>query len=207
MTRALTVFAFGAALALAALVIARRLVPLLPDSSAPSGAAESLLSFSYAVESAFMPGRFVTSIAGIDAIKAHEALSLTPYRDQADKWTIGYGHLLKGAEWWDSISEEQARELLAADLRAAENAVNALVSMPLRQSQFDALVSLVFNIGAGAFTASTLLKLINAGDLDAATDQFPRWNKVTLDGHKVESEGLSFRRAKEARLFATGVYV
>jgi lysozyme len=61
--------------------------------------------------------------------------------------------------------------------------------VPLTQNQFDALVSLVFNIGGGAFRKSTLLKKLNAGDIQGAADQFLVWNKGTVNGKRVVLRG------------------
>jgi lysozyme len=91
----------------------------------------------------------------------------------------------------------QAAGWLRADAQEAVDAVNRLVTVPLNQSQFDALVDFVFNLGAGAFSTSTLLRLLNGGDYAGAAGQFGRWNK---DNGKVVA-GLTRRRAAEAKLF------
>jgi lysozyme len=75
---------------------------------------------------------------------------------------------------------------------------------PLTQSQFDALVSLTFNIGGGEFAKSTLLGNLNSGDLAGAAEQFPVWNKVRVDGVLQVSEGLVIRRAEERCTFLGG---
>lgn len=136
------------------------------------------------------------SQSGINKIKKHEALSLTPYKDSAGLWTIGYGHLLKNGEWWDNITEAFAEELLKKDLAIAERAVNDYVLVPISQNQYDALVSFVYNVGAGAFKKSTLLKKLNNGDGSVASE-FLRWNKA---GGRVVN-GLIARREREQALF------
>ncbi len=141
------------------------------------------------------------SNSGINKIKKHEALMLKPYKDDADKWTIGYGHLLKNGEWWDNITEAFAEDLLRQDLAIAENAVNKYVLVPVSQNQYDALVSFVYNVGAGAFKNSTLLKKLNSGDIAGASSEFLHWNKITLNGVKKVSPGLIARREREQRLF------
>ena len=147
-----------------------------------------------------------TSINGLDRIKEHEALRLTKYRDQAGKWTIGYGHLIRAFESFPgAITEEQALGLLVSDLATAESAVNAVVRVPITQEQFDALVSLAFNIGAGAFRGSTVVKRLNAGDAVGAAAAFAMWNKIDQGGQLVVSQGLVNRRAAEAQLFIQGV--
>ena len=140
-----------------------------------------------------------TSVAGRRAIQAFEGFRSTPYRDAGGKLSIGFGHLIKPAESFSRISYGEAEDLLSQDLRSAENAVNWLVTAPLTQNQFDALVSLVFNIGSGNFAKSTLLKFLNAGDYAQAAGQFARWSLV--DGRRLS--GLVKRREAETQLFIT----
>lgn len=157
----------------------------------------------YKVENVFYSmwgGRMMLSLAGLAHLKQWEGLKLTPYKDSAGLWTIGYGHLLKPGEWWDSITEAKASELLADDVGTAEDAVNSLVKVPLSQPQFDALVSFVYNVGVGAFRRSTLLKRLNAGDYAGAAAQLPLWRKA---GGQV-IQGLVNRRAAEVALFVSG---
>lgn len=97
----------------------------------------------------------------------------------------------------DTCTLEQAKQLKAQDLKRFEKTVNNLVKASLTQNQFDALVSLVYNIGPSAFEKSTLLKKLNAGDYQGAADQFIVWNK---SGGKV-LQGLVDRRTKERKLF------
>lgn len=142
------------------------------------------------------------SPAGLAQLGRREGYSATPYRDVEGNWTIGYGHLILPGESFGSLSELDARELLARDVSDAENAVNALVRVPLAPWQFDALVSFVFNVGAGAFRRSTLLRLLNAGDYAAASGEFRRWRFVDDgSGGKVESPGIASRRVAEAAQF------
>lgn len=140
------------------------------------------------------------SIAGLDLVKRSEGLALQPYKDAAGFWTIGYGHKLQSGEWWDSISQAEADELLARDVTDAEDAVNSLVTAPITQAQFDALASFTYNLGPGALKRSTLLAKVNAGDATASAE-FGRW---VFAGGKTLA-GLQTRRAAEARLFAEGV--
>lgn len=143
------------------------------------------------------------SLAGIDAIRRHEALRLDPYKDIAGHWTVGYGHKLLPHESIERITEQQAIAYLTEDVGTAEDAVNALVKVPVTQPQFDALVSLTYNIGAGAFGRSTLLKRLNAGDYAAAQQQFLVWNKARINGVLQPSRGLTNRRVAEAELFGS----
>ena len=96
----------------------------------------------------------------------------------------------------DTVTQEQAMQLLNEDILWAEKAVNKQ-SLELSQNQFDALVSFVFNVGANAFAHSTLLKKLKAGDFEGAADEFLRWNKA---GGKV-LRGLTVRRETERKLF------
>lgn len=143
------------------------------------------------------------SAAGLDALKVREGLRLAVYLDTAGKPTIGYGHLIGALEnFAGGITEAQAHDLLAGDVRTAENAVAALVSVPLTQDQFDALCSFCFNVGVSAFRKSTLLKVLNAGDYEAAREQMGRWVYVTSGGVKMVDSGLQNRRGSEMVQFA-----
>lgn len=92
---------------------------------------------------------------------------------------------------------EQAKSYFKHDLAKFEKTVNESVTVPINQNQFDALVSLTYNIGSGAFKNSTLLKKLNKGDYQGAADQFLVWNKA---GGKV-MKGLVRRREAERALF------
>ena len=99
-----------------------------------------------------------TSAIGRKLIKTFEGYRSEAYLCPAGRWTIGYGHT-SGVEPGDTCTREEADEFLKEDLINAENAVNAQ-NLDLSQTQFDALVSFVYNIGSGAFQDSTLLKLL-----------------------------------------------
>lgn len=149
---------------------------------------------------------------GLDAIVRHEGLVLTPYKDVAGFLTIGVGHLLTRSElssgkirlgleavkWDKGITREQAMQLLRQDLYRAEQAVFTDTGrIPLTDAQFDALVSLVFNIGVGAYEGSTLRRLMLQGHLDQVPIQMRRWNRA---GGRV-IPGLARRREQEASLW------
>ena len=133
---------------------------------------------------------------GIALITSFEGLRLTAYRCQANVLTIGYGHTA-GVKEGDGITKEQAIKYFRKDVERFEKAVLEYVTVPLEQHQFDALVSLAFNIGAGAFIGSTLLGMLNQGNYIGAASQFLRWNKA---GGKV-SKGLVRRRDAEKDMF------
>lgn len=136
---------------------------------------------------------------GMALIRACEGFSPVIYICPAGKKTIGYGHAVREGERFPGggISEEQAEALLNQDVEWAERAVDRRVSARLCQHQFDALVSLTYNIGADAFARSTLLKLVNQGDIAQAGQEFSRW--VHAGGRKCD--GLIKRRALELALF------
>ncbi len=138
-----------------------------------------------------------TSRRGRELIKRFEGFRSEAYKPhKRDVWTIGYGHT-QGVKKGDVVTKQEASKLLSQDLRESEAAVNRLVKVSLSQAQFDALVSLIFNIGAGAFARSTLRRKLNAGEYDEVDDQLARW---IYSGGKVFS-GLVRRRAAEADLF------
>lgn len=137
-----------------------------------------------------------TSDRGVELVKSHEGLSLKAYLCPAGVWTIGYGHT-RTAKKGMEITPKKALDLLLEDLQVAENAVSSMVDVPLTQGQFDALVSFVFNLGAGNFKTSTLRRKLNAGDYSGASAEFGRW--VYSSGRKLG--GLVKRRAEERALF------
>ena len=131
-----------------------------------------------------------------DIIKRFEGCKLTAYRCPADVWTIGYGSTRNVKEGM-VISEAEAFARLMMDMQEAGEAVESYVKVPLNDNQFAALVSFVFNVGAGAFRKSTMLKMINSGQYLTAAEQFNRWTKA---GNQV-LPGLVKRRAAERALF------
>lgn len=137
-----------------------------------------------------------TSQRGIDLIKRFEGLRLTAYDDGVGVQTIGYGHTA-GVKAGMTITAEQAVQFLREDLHSAERDIDRLVTVHLCQHQFDALASLVFNIGGTAFRDSTLLRKLNAGDYAGAALQFDRW---VHGGGKI-LPGLVRRRAAERAMF------
>lgn len=137
-----------------------------------------------------------TSQRGIDLIKQFEGLRLEAYDDGVGIQTIGYGHT-KGVTRGMKITAAQAIDFLREDLRNAETEIERSVSVDLCQHQFDALASLIFNIGGRAFRDSTLRKKLNAGDQKGAAAEFDRW--VFAGGKKLT--GLIRRRAAERKLF------
>jgi lysozyme len=141
---------------------------------------------------------------GVALIKMFEGLELESYQDIAGVWTIGYGHT-ETAGPNQKINEREAEELLRRDLEPRERAVAQLVGVSLNQNEFDALVSFVFNVGAGAFKTSTARKRLNRNDRIGAAEALTWWNKATVNGVLREVRGLTRRRAAEKALFLTPV--
>lgn len=127
------------------------------------------------------------STTGIEHTASHEGLRYHAYPDPGTggaPWTICYGHT-RGVRPGDTATQEQCEAYLAEDLYEAERALQELVDVPLRQGQYDAYVSFIFNAGQGNFRTSTMRRLLNEGDWRGSCNQFPRWkyaNKRVLNG-------------------------
>ena len=141
-----------------------------------------------------------TSPAGRSLIESFEGCVYVAYQDQRGIWTCGYGHT-QGVVEGVVCTKAQADAWLEGDLAIAEGAVNRMVKAALRQNQFDALVSLVYNIGQGNFAESTVLKRLNIGtpDYSGAATAFLLWNKTNGE----INPGLVRRREAEQALFLT----
>ncbi len=153
------------------------------------------------------------SKAGISFIREVEGSESHVYKDVAGLPTIGVGHLLTQDElangkinigyqtvkYANGLDSQQINILLDQDLDRFEKAVNEKVKVPLCQNEFDALVSFAFNVGVGAFSSSTLLRILNKNNKHGVPDQLRRW--VYSGGKKVN--GLINRREKEITLFST----
>ena len=137
-----------------------------------------------------------TNANGLLLIKSFEGLRLRAYQDAVGIWTIGYG-TTRGVRPGMTISKEEAVKFLQEDLARFEKSINDAVKVPINDNQFSALASFTYNVGSGAFRSSTLLRLLNQGDIQGAADQFPRWNKA---GGRALA-GLTRRRNAERLLF------
>ena len=137
---------------------------------------------------------------GVAKIREHEGCVLSVYNDQAGLPTIGVGHLIVPGESYPGgkITQEQADELLAKDLRRTVDGVVACLEVVVSQAQFDSLTSFAFNVGVGALRKSSFLAAVN-GRLphEEIRARLMRWNKVTINGRKEASPGLTKRRAEE----------
>ena len=146
--------------------------------------------------------RHITAI-GLALIQHFEGFCPTIYLCPSDVPTIGYGHVVRAEErprFLGGISEEEALALLRRDVEEAECSVLRLISVPISDGQFDALVSFTFNLGSGALQRSTLRQKINRGESTDAPREFQRW--VWAKGRKLP--GLIRRRQAEAFRFAAG---
>jgi len=136
---------------------------------------------------------------GLALTEGFESCRLTAYQDVKGVWTIGYGHtgsdVTEGLTW----TQDQADTALVCDTQHAVNTVNRLVTIELSQTAFDALVDFVFNVGSGNFAGSTMLKLINSGNLDAAAEEFSKWDHAS--GQVIS--GLLRRREAEVNEFTS----
>ncbi len=141
-------------------------------------------------------GRRQINAKGLRLLKSFEGLELRAYQDAVGVWTIGYG-TTSDVRPGMVITEAQAEALLKRDLNRFERAVIDLVKVPLTDDQFSALVSFVYNVGEGALSTSTLLRLLNQRDYQGAADQLLRWDKA---GGRTLA-GLTRRRRAERALF------
>lgn len=155
------------------------------------------------------------SVRGTDLLMELEGCLLYPYDDRTGarvtKWnkytTIGVGYLMPQKEfikYKDGITYEQAIELLERTLPPFEECINTTVKATLKQSQYDALLCLVYNIGVSAFKTSSVLKMLNGGTGNYSTLE-AAWKAFKMDNGK-PSTGLLNRREHEWKLYSTGVY-
>jgi lysozyme len=130
-------------------------------------------------------------------IKKWEGLRLKSYRCSAGVLTIGFGHtgpdVIEGME----IDLDEADAMLWSDMWEASDCIDTYVEVPISDQQKAALISFVFNLGCGNFRNSSMLRLLNSSQYEAAAQQFNRWTKAAGK----ELPGLVARRADERGLF------
>ena len=134
----------------------------------------------------------------ISLIKQYEGYKSCAYKDCAGVWTCGYGST--GCDVYEDTvwTQDYAESRLATHIKQLESYLNTLITVRLTDNQRTALLSLIYNIGIGAFSKSTLRKYINAEkDKDSIKEQWMRWNKA---GGKVVN-GLTARRVKEWEVY------
>ena len=153
------------------------------------------------------------SISGAQLIKLFEGVRYKPYRCPSKIWTVGVGSVLYTEQLkmklperntfclkpldFRRFTEEEVDGLFRRDIKRFERGVERLITYPLKQNQFDALVSFAFNVGLGALQRSTLRRKINRGDIEEAALEFPKWKRA---GGRI-LPGLVRRRAAEAIMF------
>lgn len=140
---------------------------------------------------------------GLEEIQSSEKCKLKAYLCPAGVWTIGWGQtgkdVVEGLVW----TQEKADAARDATVAAREKAVSKALTRAATQAQFDAMISLSYNIGLRAFQNSTVLRQHNAGNFRDAAAAFMMWNKITIDGVLTYSEGLNNRRLREKALYLT----
>jgi GH24 family phage-related lysozyme (muramidase) len=150
--------------------------------------------------------------AGADFIKDSEGFRAKPYEDSAGHCTIGYGHLLHLGKctqadfdaYPDGLTKKEAVDLFNSKAEEYQSAVRRLVTVPLTQAQYNALVSLVYNVGEGEFAKSRTLKNINSGNDELAKEEWLGFEYETKNGKKVKNKGLRERREREIKIFFGG---
>lgn len=149
------------------------------------------------------------SLAGLAYLKDWEGRKVDRngmhyvYLDSAGLETIGYGHLIKKGESFDTITEDEASSLLVQDVSDAEDLVNKGLKIQVHQYMFDAMVIFAYNWPK--FATSKCLKKINAKDWAGAFKEWREVCNVTVNGKKVPSRGLVTRRENEIKLFNEGL--
>lgn len=138
---------------------------------------------------------------GLELIKSFEKCVLTAYPDPVSKgepYTIGWGHT-GGVTPGQTISQDKADAFLVTDIGKTIRAIGGKILIPVTDNEFSAMVCLAFNIGAGNFSNSHLLRCLNNEQLQDAANEFLKWDHV--NGQKIP--GLTRRREAEQLLFLT----
>jgi lysozyme len=139
----------------------------------------------------------------IKLIKHHEGVRNRPYRCPANLYTVGVGHLIGDGKslpesWNRTFTNEEIDGILKSDLRRFELGVHKMLpNVPLRQCEFDAIISFCFNLGLGCFQRSTLRQALLRGDKKAAMESLVKYCRA---GGKI-LRGLQIRRLDEKALF------
>lgn len=137
-------------------------------------------------------GALAVSASAIVGIAGYEGYRSVAYKDIGGVPTIGFGET-KGVKMGDTTTPDRALIQLLVSTEQHANEIRKCIKVPLHQYEFDAYVSLAYNIGTNAFCSSTLVRKLNAGDYEGACEQILRWNKVK--GEVVK--GLVNRREQE----------
>ncbi|MEZ8234808.1 lysozyme [Vibrio splendidus] len=143
---------------------------------------------------------------GLRHIANEEGCQLKPYQCSANVWTVGLGHT-QGVTKDTKLTENNVAEYFVKDIAAAERVINKHLTQPPNQGEYDMMVSFVYNLGAGNFTRSTLLKKFNQGDHQGACNEYPRWVFVNGKDCRLKQSncaGIPKRRAKEQHVCLSG---
>ena len=139
----------------------------------------------------------------IQLLKHHEGVRYKPYRCPAGLWTVGVGHLIGDGkslprEWDKTFTQDEVNGILKSDLRRFELGISKMLpNVPLRQHEFDAILSFCFNLGLGCFQRSTIRQALLRGDKEQAMESLVKYCRA---GGKI-LKGLQNRRLDERRLF------
>ena len=139
----------------------------------------------------------------IKLIRHHEGVRAKPYKCPAGLWTVGVGHLIGDgktlpASWNKTFTNEEIDGILKHDLNRFELGVSKMLpNVPLRQHEFDSIVSFCFNLGLGCFQRSTIRQALLRGDKEAAMESLVKYCRA---GGKI-LRGLQIRRLDERSLF------
>ncbi|EOW9290890.1 MAG: lysozyme [Vibrio sp.] len=143
---------------------------------------------------------------GLRHIANEEGCRLKAYQCSADRWTAGMGHT-GGITASTLLTEQQVAEYFVKDVASAETFVKKHIKRKPSQAEYDMMVSFVFNLGAGNFQTSTLLRKFNQGDNQGACQQYPRWVYVNGKDCRIEESdcpGIPKRRDKEMNICLNG---
>ena len=134
------------------------------------------------------------AIAGsLALIPAYEGVRYEPYQDVAGVWTICYGHTGSDIQPGKLYTDAECKALLHDDLTKVRRAVDPMIKVSIDDNTRAAIYSFVYNVGPGAFSRSTMLRKLNAGDISGACEEMKRW---TFAGGK-QWQGLINRRETE----------
>jgi len=155
-----------------------------------------------------------------DMIKLYEGFSDKSYRCSANELTIGYGCIVSAEDerqivirlvdgtkktYKKPLSKKDFEDMFDLNVDAIDSGVTKALGKDVKQSHFDAMVSLAFNIGLSAIAHSTALRELKLGNHEKSKNAILLWNKTTISGKKVELKGLTNRRKKEQLMF-DGIY-
>lgn len=138
----------------------------------------------------------------LELITRYEGFSAVPYKDPLGILTCGYGHVILPDEHFDTLTEEQGRELLMRDAQLRASWIPVHIHVSLNDNRFSAVLSLVFNMGTAPLVGH-LGTYLNESRFQDAADEFPRW---VYAGHR-KLPGLVARREAERELFLGSVSV